>query len=124
MSQIYHDNGAAFGRRTRYFRNAAGGGVEWIYAVDHAGGCDRWYGYLATGGHETIASLRISGMDLQPLYATETTPEGAQALVPGVTPITERERTQAQAQRPMRGKAAPCNHGLFDTGARNQLDMF
>lgn len=64
MDDIYHDNGAAYGRRTRYFRNASGGGVEWMYAVDHAQGDDRWYGYLATGGHETIASLISGGADL------------------------------------------------------------
>mgnify|MGYP000252711470 CR=1 FL=1 len=65
---IYHDNGAALGRRTRVFRNCPnGGGVEWMYAVDHAGPNPRWYGYLATGGHETIASLRITGMDLREL---------------------------------------------------------
>jgi hypothetical protein len=67
MADIFHDSGAAFGRRTRYFRNANGGGVEWMYGVDHANGDTRWYGYLATGGHETITSLMISGMSLTPL---------------------------------------------------------
>lgn len=61
---IYHDNGAAFGRRTRFFRNAKDGGVEWMYGVDYANGSDRWYGYMSTGGWETIASLKISGMFL------------------------------------------------------------
>lgn len=65
--KIYHDNGAAFGRRTRVFRNGPNGGTEWQYAVDHANGDPRWYGYLATGGHETIASLQASGMDLRPV---------------------------------------------------------
>lgn len=32
MTAIYHDNGRAFGRSTRLFRNTDGG-VEWIYAV-------------------------------------------------------------------------------------------
>lgn len=86
---IYHDNGRAFGRRTRVFRNAEFGGVEWMYAVDYAQGDTRWYGYLATGGHETIASLKASGMFLsrfeegpQP-FATELTPAGEQAVIPG-----------------------------------------
>ena len=61
---IYQDNGAKFGRRTRVFRNGAHGGVEWQYAVDHVNGDRRWYGYL--GGHETIASLQVSGMELTP----------------------------------------------------------
>ena len=64
---IYHDNGAAFGRRTRFFRNADIGGVEWMYGVDYANGDQRWYGYMSTGFHETIASLKASGMFLSRL---------------------------------------------------------
>jgi hypothetical protein len=67
MSEIYHDNGAAFGRRTRFFRDAPEGGVEWIYGVDYANGGRRWYGYLATGRCETIQSLKASGMFLSRL---------------------------------------------------------
>ena len=63
-NEIYQDNGAAFGRRTRVFRNGLHGGVEWMYAVDYANGDRRWYGYLLTGGHETIASLQADGMFL------------------------------------------------------------
>lgn len=89
MTEIYSDNGAAFGRRTRLFRNGAHGGVEWIYAVDYANGNDRWYGYLSTGGHETIASLQISGMFLSRIesgahrFNTELTPAGEQTVIPG-----------------------------------------
>lgn len=64
---IYHDNGAAFGRLTRFFRNGPQGGVEWIYGVDYANGDRNWLMYLSTGGHETIASLKISGMFLSRL---------------------------------------------------------
>lgn len=64
---IYHDNGAAFGRRTRFFRNSPLGGVEWMYGVDYANGDRRWYGYMSTGFHETIASLKASGMFLSRL---------------------------------------------------------
>jgi hypothetical protein len=64
---IYHDNGAAFGRRTRFFRNADIGGVEWMYGVDYANGDWRWYGYMSTGFHETISSLKASGMFLSRL---------------------------------------------------------
>ena len=61
---IYTDEGAQRGLRTRYFRDLEDGtGVEWIYATDHAGGCNRWYGFLAVQG-ATIASLRASGMPL------------------------------------------------------------
>jgi len=65
--EIYHDNGAAFGRRTRFFRNADIGGVEWMYGVDYANGDQRWYGYMSTGFHETISSLKASGMFLSRL---------------------------------------------------------
>lgn len=70
---IFQDKGACFGRRTRVFRNAPCGGVEWMYAVDFANGDDRWYGYLATGGHETIGSLVASGVDLVPFVESELT---------------------------------------------------
>lgn len=65
--EIYHDNGAAFGRRTRFFRNADIGGVEWMYGVDYANGDRGWVLYMATGFHETIASLKASGMFLSRL---------------------------------------------------------
>ena len=43
---IFTDQGAErLNARTRYFRDAEGGGVEWIFAVDHAAGHDRWYGF-------------------------------------------------------------------------------
>lgn len=95
---IYHDNGAAFGRRTRFFRNAPdNSGVQWIYGVDYAGGSTDWLCYMATGGHETIASLKTSGMflsrldngcDFEPVaerqeYRSELTPIGEQLVIPG-----------------------------------------
>ena len=68
--RIYSDNGAAFGRRTRVFRNCPNSlGVEWQYAVDHANGDPRWYGY-GTCPQETIASLVITGMALRPINST------------------------------------------------------
>jgi len=61
---IYQDNAAELGLRTRLFRNAVGGGVEWMYAVDHAAGDRRWYGFGACGESPTIESLIESGMSL------------------------------------------------------------
>ena len=58
---IYHDNGRAFGRRTRFFRDAASGGVEWIYGVDYANGDNRWYTFHAWAG-SSIADLKRNGM--------------------------------------------------------------
>lgn len=64
--EIYTDNGASLGRRTRLFRNcASGNGVEWMYAVDHAGGDDRWYGFHAAAGG-TIESMIKAGMRISP----------------------------------------------------------
>ena len=58
----------------------------------------------------------------------EDTPEGVQALVPGVAPITLRERLAVMARSPMAPKRGPilqkpCDIGLFDEAARNQLDL-
>jgi len=59
---------------------------------------------------------------------TEDTPEGRQVLVPGVVPVTVRERLDVMARKPMTGKRGPilqkpCDIGLFDEAARAQLDL-
>lgn len=60
---------------------------------------------------------------------TETTPEGEQMLTPGVRPITLRDRLAIRAVRPIAPKRnpnapqKPCDIGLFDEAARDQLDM-
>lgn len=56
-------------------------------------------------------------------FATEDTPEGPQTLIPGVEPITARERLQRRQEQPLSGASAPCDKGLFDDGTRRQLDM-
>jgi hypothetical protein len=58
--------------------------------------------------------------------ATEPTPEGEQTLVPGVCPITTRERIEAHMAAPLipRKPQKPMTIGLFDEDARNQLDLF
>lgn len=67
---IYHDNGAAKGRRTRFFRDAAGGGVEWIYGADYANGDRRWYAFNVMPD-ATIEKLKASGMFLSRLEDSE-----------------------------------------------------
>ena len=59
-------------------------------------------------------------------YQTEKTAQGQQALVPGIVPITERDRLQCLADAPLTAPKPqkPLNIGLFDEGARNQLDLF
>jgi len=58
----------------------------------------------------------------------EHTPEGVQTLVPGVAPVTLRERLDVLARKPMTPKRGPvlqkpCDIGLFDEAARAQRDL-
>jgi hypothetical protein len=57
---------------------------------------------------------------------TETTDQGEQVLVPGVGPISLRERLERLLVAPLRPikPQKPLNIGLFDEDARNQLDLF
>ena len=59
-------------------------------------------------------------------FETEATSIGNQTLVPGVTPITPRDRLALRANAPLEPKRPqrPADHGLFDTNARNQIEMF
>ena len=59
-------------------------------------------------------------------FETEATAIGNQTLVPGVTPITPRDRLAMRANAPLEPKRPqrPADHGLFDTNARNQIEMF
>ena len=59
-------------------------------------------------------------------FETEATPLGNQTLFPGVTPITPRDRLAIRANAPLEPRKAqrPADHGLFDTNARNQFEMF
>ena len=65
-------------------------------------------------------------MSALPALASEQTALGEQVLVPGVQPITPAERLAMLANAPMqpRRPQRPADHGLFDTNARNQLEMF
>lgn len=62
----------------------------------------------------------------QQAFEAEQTEAGAQTLVPGVAPVTLGERLGVLANAPLlpRKGQRPANHGLFDTNARNQLEMF
>jgi hypothetical protein len=61
-----------------------------------------------------------------PRYEEEVTPNGLQTLVSGVAPITPAQRLSFRANAPMepRKPQRPADHGLFDTNARNQIEMF
>ena len=59
-------------------------------------------------------------------FETEATAIGNQTLVPGVAPISPAERLAMRANAPMEPRKAqrPADHGLFDTNARNKIEMF
>lgn len=59
-------------------------------------------------------------------FESEPTPVGEQMLVPGVSAVSARERLQALAAAPLVAVKLqkPCDLGLFDEAARNQLDLF
>ncbi len=67
----------------------------------------------------------MTARDPVPLQS-EPTPEGEQTLVPGVRPITARDRLALLTDAPMRPRTTqrPLDIGLFDEAARNQLDLF
>lgn len=61
-----------------------------------------------------------------PRFEVEQTQAGTQTLVPGVAPVTLGDRLAALAAAPMLARRIqrPADHGLFDTNACNQLEMF
>lgn len=65
-------------------------------------------------------------MSAAPAFEGETTDAGEQTLVPGVSPISLRDRLAMRAAAPLEPKKPqrPPDIGLFDLAARNQLDLF
>ncbi len=59
-----------------------------------------------------------------PQTQAEMTPEGEQAVIEGVRPLTLRDRLQFQAGLPLQAKRPQrrCDLGLFDLDARRQID--
>jgi hypothetical protein len=59
-------------------------------------------------------------------FETEATYLGPQMLVPGVRPVSMKARLEALAAHPMASDRLqkPCDIGLFDDVARNQMDLF
>ena len=64
-------------------------------------------------------------MTFRPLQ-TEDTEVGTQTLVPGVRPVTTKDKLQHLMAGPLvpRKPQKPPSIGLFDETARNQLDFF
>lgn len=61
-----------------------------------------------------------------PAPDSERTAQGEQMLVAGVAPITPRDRLALRLAAPLTPRAPqkPCDLGLFDEAARNQLSLF
>jgi hypothetical protein len=59
-------------------------------------------------------------------FETETTLLGPQTLVPGVRPVSMKARLEVLAAHPLVSQRLqkPCDIGLFDDVARNQMDLF
>lgn len=68
------------------------------------------------------ADSTVQGLALE----AEATEAGSQTLVPGVAPVTLGDRLGLLANAPLlpRKRQRAADHGLFDTNARNQLEMF
>lgn len=60
------------------------------------------------------------------MLQTEPSAAGEQALVPGVAPISFADRLRRGADAPLVASRPqrPCDIGLFDLAARDQLDLF
>jgi len=59
-------------------------------------------------------------------FAVEDTEAGLQSLIAGVAPIGQADRLRLRAAAPLEATKPqrPCDLGLFDLNARNQLDLF
>lgn len=80
------------------------------------------------GKHGAGIAQSVGAHDAGALHslASEQTPIGEQTLVYRVAPITPRDRLDFRANAPLEPRKAqrPADHGLFDTNARNQIEMF
>jgi hypothetical protein len=72
----------------------------------------------AGAGADRPASGAAEGVNYEP--GAEGLP---QQLIPGVAPVTDRQRAELAAAKPLRGGDAPAG-GLFDEAARAQRDFF
>jgi hypothetical protein len=59
-------------------------------------------------------------------FETEATTLGPQTLVPGVRPVSMKARLEVLAAHPLVSQRLqkPCDIGLFDDVARNQMELF
>jgi len=94
--------------------------VEWDQSRGHDIGPkgENWKLLRNVFGEPQVVSYR------EPLR-TERTAQGEQTLIPGVEPVTDKQRAEAGMAKPLAGGAKGMPEGgLFDEGARAQTDMF
>lgn len=78
-----------------------------------------------SGGPGQVAAATRSGAEGGPSRpVVEPTAAGDQFVAPGIEPVTQRQRLEVRQETPMRGGTRPMDDGLFDLGARQQMDMF
>jgi hypothetical protein len=67
-----------------------------------------------------------AGLREESSFAVEATAIGAQSLIPGVAPIGLADRLAWRAAQPLAPAKPqrPCDCGLFDLNARDQLELF
>lgn len=70
--------------------------------------------------------MKAKPASLPSALESEVTPIGVQTLVSGVAPITPAQRLAFRANAPLQPKKPQraADHGMFDTNARNQIEMF
>lgn len=106
----------------------AGGAAAKARVAPAAGGgrgAERGAATGAAGGRAGGRGGAEGAAGKQAELETERTAQGEQTLLPGVNPITDRERAQMGMEAPLKGgEAKPPEGGLFDTEARAQQDMF
>lgn len=81
-------------------------------------------GAEGTGGANAVRTAGEEGTSAGG-GASEPGAEGKpQQLIPGVDPITDRERAAFGMNKPMKGGNAPIEEGLFDVSGRGQAEAF
>ncbi len=85
-------------------------------------------GMAGVGGIvQSVQSALRDGFEIKGIerLKTEATVQGEQTLMPGVEPVTDRERAEMGLNKPLQGGEAAMPEGaLFDQGARAQMDIF
>lgn len=120
----------AFDRAVLDYERTQGEHEALIRATHGSGEADRG-AIRARAGYDEEGRLVGSGQDVRGAGETggasgrsERTAAGDQTLIPGVEPVTDRQRAELGAEKPLRGGNEPVTDGLFNPEAGNQGEMF